>query len=334
MLDRITRKTLLGAWAALALASCAHAPEAAAPAARVVVSGFAVGAPEQAAAIWTAEDEFMAVVTPADISIRTRSADGARADLIRAYAGAFEPWTDEERARLEAMLTRRAPQLQAIARWLPETVLIVKSNGAADTALPHTRGAAINMGQRLPTSDEGLDGLFFHELFHVLSRHNAARHDEMYGLIGFAPCSITLPDDVMARTLTNPDAPLMRHAAPLGSDGRYVFTVLFAEPTRYDPAKPAFGAYLQMRFAVASQDASGRCALNLSSGQQLTEVSQEEAAAAFYAAAGHNTEYILHPEELLADNFAELMMGETVPNPEVHARLAAFLGIPAPAGAN
>lgn len=318
-----TRRALTATFALVTLAACATAQPAAPAPAR-----FVIATPEEGAPIFAANDEFMAVVTPADISIRTRMPEGTRADLERTYAGAFEPWTAEERVRLEAMLARRDAQLQSIARWLPQSVLIVKSNGAADTSLPHTRGAAINLGRQLPASEDDLDSLFFHELFHVLSRRNAARHDEMYALINFVPCSIDLPADVREHTVTNPDAPHLRWAAPLGGDGRFVVAVLFANPPRWDPAQPVFGRYFNLRFLQAS-DAGGRCALSLENGAPV-EVPGDQAVAAFHAAAGANTNYVLHPEELLADNFAQLMMGKTdAPNPEVHARLAAFLGIAA-----
>ncbi len=288
---------------------------------------FVIATPAQAAPIFTADDEFMAVVTPADISIRTRSAEGTRADLVRTYAGAFEPWTDAETARLEAMLVRRGAQLQALARWLPENVLITKSNGGADTSLPHTRGNAINMGQQLPATDEGLDGLFFHELFHVLSRRNAARHDEMYAIVGFVPCVVDLPADVRAQTVTNPDAPLLRWATAPDANGRSIVPVLFGNPPRWDPAQPQFGRYFNLRFLQATRNDAGQCAVTIENGQPV-DVPGDQAVPAIHAVAGANTNYVLHAEELLADNFSQLMMGRTdAPNPEVQARLATFLGI-------
>jgi len=323
-----TRRALVGLVAALALGACATAQTTSAPPAPSRVEHFVIASPEQAAPIFTADDEFMRAVTPADISIRTRSPSTSHADLVTTYANAFVPWTDAERARLEAMLTRQSARLESIQRWLPAQVLLVKSNGAADTALPHTRGNAINMGQQLPAEDGALDGLFFHELFHVLSRNNASRHDEMYALIGFVPCDVTLPDAVRETTVTNPDAPLLRWAAPLDANGRYVVPVLFANPPRWDPAQPQFGRYFNLRFLQAS-NASGRCAVTIENGQPV-DIPQQQAVAAMHAVAGANTNYVLHAEELLADNFSQLMTGKTdVPNPETHARLAAFLGLAA-----
>jgi hypothetical protein len=47
---------------------------------------------------------------------------------------------------------------------------------------------------------------------------------------------------------------------------------------------------------------------------------------------GRNTGYIIHPEEILAENFAQLATGKTGPTPEVHERLRAALKQNAPAG--
>lgn len=322
-----TRRALIAVFVAVTLAACATAQTDSAPA-QARTEHFVIASPEQAAPIFTADDEFMRAVTPADISIRTRSASTSHADLVQTYANAFVPWTPEERARLDAMLTRQAARLASVQRWLPAQVLIVKSNGAADTSLPHTRGNAINMGPQLPADDAGLDGLFFHELFHVLSRNNASRHDEMYALIGFVPCDVTLPAAVRETTVTNPDAPLLRWAAPMDANGRYVVPVLFANPPRWDPAQTQFGRYFNLRFLQAS-NASGRCAVTIENGQPI-DIPGDQAVAAMHAVAGANTNYVLHAEELLADNFSQLMMGRTdIPNPETHARLAAFLGLAA-----
>lgn len=306
---------------ALLLAACAQAQTAPTP----VAEHFGIASVAEAGAVFSAEDEFTAVLTPADLSIRVRRIGATMAELKAVYAEAPRAWSEAERARLEAMFERRASQTARLAHLLPARVLLMKSSGAADTALPHTRGAMINMGPALPQGDEALDSLFFHELFHVLSRHNSARHDEMYALVGFEPCPLLLPDEVRARTMTNPDAPLLLHAAPFGA-GRMIAPVLFAEPALYDAAHPGFADYFNLRFLAFERSAAG-CAPVMEGGAPLS-VAPQEAMAALYAAAGRNTDYVLHPEELLADNFSQLMMGRAdAPSPEVQARLAAWLGL-------
>ena len=47
----------------------------------------------------------------------------------------------------------------------------------------------------------------------------------------------------------------------------------------------------------------------------------------FYEQVGRNTDYIIHPEEILADNFKLLLVGKAdVSSPDVLRRLRAVLG--------
>jgi hypothetical protein len=47
----------------------------------------------------------------------------------------------------------------------------------------------------------------------------------------------------------------------------------------------------------------------------------------FIEQVGQNTSYLIHPEEILADNFALLVLGmEDVPSPEILKRIRAILG--------
>ncbi|WP_395644738.1 hypothetical protein [Terricaulis sp.] len=286
----------------------------------------------EGAAVLSREDEVTAEWTPADISIRLRGGASSAA-LRQQYAAGVSAWSAPERARLTAMLARNDVHLTTLARWLPEHVLLVKNSDAVEGGLPHTRGNAIMFGPSLPRDEAELDFLFWHELFHVLSRHNAARHDEMYGLIGFVPCTtLTLPDGVSEHTLTNPDAPVVRWVAPAPSIAAdaYVTPLLLVEPAQYDPAHPSFTDYFDLRFLRMTRDAAGACA-PFSTGAD-TFVAPQAAMPALFAVAGANTDYVLHPEETLADNFAQMMVGKRdVANPEVQTRLASWLGITPPA---
>ena len=56
--------------------------------------------------------------------------------------------------------------------------------------------------------DKGLLELFLHELFHVYSRHNIDKREEMYAVIGYEKCEdLVFPDILKEVTIANPDAP-------------------------------------------------------------------------------------------------------------------------------
>lgn len=283
----------------------------------------------EGAAIASANDEVVRAWTPADINVRTQGG-ASRENLRRRYAAGVEAWSASDRARLTAMLARHQAQLNSIARWLPREVLLIRNSDAIEGGLPHTRANAILFGDHLPAQDAALDSLFMHELWHVLSRHNASRHDQLYALIGFQPCRrVTLPASLRARLLTNPDAPITRWGVPSAAQGANVLIapLLLAEPAVYDAHHPQFTHYLGLRYIGLRRAADGSC----TPYQAVPFIDPDAAVAAIYAVAGHNTEYTLHPEELLADNFEQLMMAKpNVPDPQVQARLAAWLGITPP----
>lgn len=315
------------ALALAALAACAARSFDAPPAAAESVS-FAPATPAQGAAILSAFDEYLSVLSPADLSIRLQGRDGAGADLGRVYAGATQSWTADESERLRLMVVRHRARLNQLAAWLPETIFFIKGSRAIEGGIPHTRGAGIFFGPHLPESDEALDGLFMHELFHVLSRHNAARHDELYGIIGFVRCPADLPQSMRDRVITNPDAPAVEHAAPISeSDPTLLATpLLFADPARFDPSKQSLGQYFDPELQLLRRGADGACRPAV--GVSLPEDAIREA---IFARSGRNTNYMFHPEELMADNFSQMMMGRSVADPWVHERLATLLGVDAPA---
>lgn len=318
----IARRALLG-FAALALAGCAAAPavSTAAPGARTT---FAAASPAEGAAILSANDEYLSVLSASDLSIRLHGAPGTSADLGRLYAGATLAWSEADTRRLREMVSRHRADLDAIAPWLPETVYFIKGGEAIEGGIPHTRGAAIFFGGALPEGDARLDQLFLHELFHVLSRHSAARHDELYGVIGFAPCDAVLPADTASRLITNPDAPHVGHAAPLSASDQSLLAtpLLIAEPARYDPAKPNLGQYFTVVLTPMRRGGDGKCR-----PAEGVNLSQAQIRDAIFAAAGRNTNYLFHPEEIMADNFAQMMLRETAPDAWVHERLARLLGV-------
>jgi hypothetical protein len=290
--------------------------------------GFAPATPEQGAAILSANDEYLSVLSPADLSIRLQGRAGTGADLGRVYAGATQSWTNDESERLRLMVVRHRARLNQLAGWLPDTVYFIKGSRAIEGGIPHTRGPAIFFGPQLPESDEALDGLFMHELFHVLSRDSASRRDELYGIIGFVRCPAELPASMTDRTITNPDAPAVQHASPIsGSDTTLLATpLLFADPARFDPAKQNLGQYFDPELQLLRRGADGKCR-----PAEGVSMSQDAIREAIFARSGRNTNYMFHPEELMADNFSQMMMGRSVADPWVHERLAVLLGVDSPA---
>ena len=153
---------------------------------------------------------------------------------------------------------------------------------------------------------KSLRTIIAHELFHVLSRHNPALKEKLYAAIGFKPCNeIVFPSNLKRLKITNPDAPKNDHCIRVTIDNKEVWVtpVLFAK-SKYGVSQGGdFFDYLEFKFLRADGTGAPVDVSNVSG---------------FFEQIGKNTKYIIHPEEILAENFALLFLGnKDVPSPEI-----------------
>lgn len=266
--------------------------------------------------IVSADDAYMRGLTPSDLSIRLQTRDSVSTTQLKTvYAAGVTAWSEAETARLNAMVDRNKDKLATLNAWLPAEVLFIKGSRMIDGGLPHTRANAIVFGPNLPQTDAGLDGLFWHELFHVLSRHaTRPARESLYALIGFERCeSLSLPQNLRARGLSNPDVEDSAYTIEIaGGPGGAVEVMPFltASPERFDPAKPAFPSYIQLVFLNIARGPQGACTLKSVTGE-TSMFAPAAVQAPLFAKVGRNTHYVFHAEEMLADNFSYLMLGRT-----------------------
>jgi hypothetical protein len=204
-------------------------------------------------------------------------------------------------------------------------VLLVRTTGHEEEGLAHTRANAVMLSQRsLGATDAELAGLLAHELFHVLSRHDRALRTRAYRIIGFRPCpEITLPAQLAPIRITNPDAPVNDAFIEVVADGQRVpaVPVLLSRSPKFDPAigRDIVDYWMLKLLVLEAADATGRMRPVLRDGEPVLLATSE--VSGFSEQVGRNTTYIIHPEEILADNFALMLTGRSVGSPEVLRKL-------------
>ncbi len=276
--------------------------------------------------ILTADDNYMNRMSAAEIAIRTSSvtADKTVQDLKALYAANILEWTEAEETQILELIAANEDRLATIQHLLPAEIIFIKVNNKVEGGLPHTRANGII----LPVTGKALsEKLFYHELFHVLTRAQKNNHHSLYNLIGFMPCDFTANEQVSAMTLTNPDAPAEGYYLPVSIDGApsAIMTFLHAARPAFDPSiERGFGGHFGFGLLkVSARD--GKCTMAPDAegkAQILNPATVED----FFTAIGNNTDYIIHPEEVLAENFVFVMMGKTdLPNPEITERLKRWL---------
>lgn len=276
-------------------------------------------------------DEFIERLSPFDRAARMKTSDAvSEARYLEFVGNSVLEWTDDEREKVLAELQAIRPRIATLAASLPKVILMVKTTGAEEGGAPYTRANAVVLPQALLASpSEKLRATISHELFHVLSRANPALRDRLYAVIGFEKCQeIEIPTELRARKITNPDAPRNQHCIRLDAAGKPVWTIpiLLANAETYDRERGGqFFNYLELWFLVVERrENTDEVAPVYEDARpkllRLGEISR------FFEQVGQNTNYIIHPEEILADNFAMLVTGQRVPtSPQITRDLEAIL---------
>jgi hypothetical protein len=254
----------------------------------------------------------------------------SRQRFVAFLADCVRPWTAQQQARWRRALDTLLPRLAALRAPLPTRVLFVNTNGHDAGDAPYTRGNAV----MLPTaalapgstgrSDEEM---LAHELFHVISRNQPELATRLYALLGFERVgALQWPQAWLPLRIANPDAPYDRDAMQVIVEGHsaMIMPVLVARGTELQPGASLFEA-MDVRLLEVRPSAAGA---TLPVFVDARPVWHEPAQVPdFIDRLGGNTDYIIHPEETLADNFAFLVSGRAVPNPALLDRIrTVFLG--------
>jgi hypothetical protein len=268
---------------------------------------------EEGQAILAADDAFTKGLSRFDLQSRLKTGEEITLDdWKRSVAAEVRGWTTDQKKPVVESLERLSKRLAGYELPLPKEIPLVHTTGQEEGNAAYTRGAAIILPDKvLKYAPVQLDKLLAHELFHVISRHDGALRQRLYRNIGFEVCEpIELPPSLAPRKITNPDAPLIDCTIELKSADGKVFTgapVLYANAKQYDATKGgSFFQYLTFRLIVVERKDRNWQPLLLESGEPVVIDAKKEDA--FYEKIGKNTNYVIHPDEILADNFVHLVM--------------------------
>ncbi len=147
-------------------------------------------------------------------------------------------------------------------------------------------------------------------------------------MIGYEPVpELQWPAQWLPLRIANQDAPLNRHAMRLTLQGRAVtvMPVLLAALAEADhtPGQSLL-SLMEPRLLEVQPGEGGRpTTAVLNEGEPVWH--EIEATPEFLERLGGNTDYTLHPEETIADNFMLLVSGRPAKNPELLKRIEAVL---------
>ncbi len=276
-------------------------------------------------------DDFIQRLSVFDRAARMKTdKDVSETDFLKFVGNNVLPWTEREKQMVESAFQGIQSRLEALSLSFPEKIFIVKTTGNEEGGAAYTRGNAIVIPKAILSENTmTIQKLICHELFHILSRANPNLQERLYETIGFTKCNeIEFPAMLKSRKITNPDAPKNDHCIRLQVDGKasWVVPILFASMEKYDVSRGGeFFNYLQFQFLLVERSGDSPLVRPLYDGRYPRVVDMRQVSG-FIEQVGRNTEYIIHPEEILADNFALLVLEErNLPSPNVIKKISAVL---------
>lgn len=307
------RKSIVGVICLLAIASCRMNKETATSVKPALVV-FLDSTKAASAIIQDDKDGFYDQISKLDIEIQMKKTTAfvSRENALTAYKAFLKSevksWTTEEKLVMSDIFYKVKKLCDTISpRIFPGDISLIKvKTNHYGKDVYYTRGNNIMVPENIfpsPAVSEQLP-VMIHEVFHILSRNNPALRNDLYSLVGFkkADKTVQLNEAVSKKLLTNPDGISYQYLIELeGPNGiEKAIPLITSRFTSYRNDNQMFFDYLnfdlyklkdQPTAYEVESDAVGKTTIPLNSTPS------------FFKKIKDNTQYIIHPDEIMADNF-------------------------------
>lgn len=245
-----------------------------------------------------------------------------RADHIQQFkdltAASVQEWQAEELKQVKAVFEEAYALCSQITPDLfPENLQLILTNGTEENNAFYTRDAAIiiprpnlQMMQYEKGKTQFLQTMI-HEVFHVYSRLNPDKQRQLYELIGYEKIeNLDIGAFLQNRKLTNPDGVDYRFKINVVKpDGTAIPAILmiYSKHSEFTPENGTFFKYLAYDFFEIEKTKED--GWQVKEGNKPTPIPINKVSG-FREQVGNNTDYVIHPDEILADNVAILVMSK------------------------
>jgi len=273
---------------------------------------------EKANELLTEEDDFTESWSPFDIDSRVQKKYSTKKELFDIIKKQTREWTLEEQNKVVSIFRSIDKQIesQGFKLIFPKEIYLLKTTANEEGgAEGYTRASYIVLKDDiLSKSKDRLTKTIAHELFHILARNNPKFREEMYQIIGFKLIDdVAYPESLRAYRITNPDAPQVDSYISINVDGQQkdCMMILYSKQG-YNGG--SFFKYLNTGFLSLIGDSTK----SIEYINNKPVIFSFKEVTGFFEQVGKNTRYIIHPEEILAENFAFAIINKSdLPDQEI-----------------
>lgn len=165
-------------------------------------------------------------------------------------------------------------------------------------------------------SENGMLSVLLHEIFHIYSRNNTDKQTALYKHIGFKDIGdskdLVMPEVLANKILHNPDGLNFAWAIEL-TDEKNTFNavpIISSILPKFESEKGDFFNYMHFDLFEVKKVGDAYEVICDEDGQPTLA---PETMPSFFEQIGMNTQYIIHPDEILADNFMILALSKKDP---------------------
>lgn len=261
----------------------------------------------------TQKDSFIKSLSPFDRSARLKTDKPvSEKEFLEYIANQVQPWTVGEKVRIKAVFKSITVRIEGFNLNLPRKILLIKTTGKEEGGASYCRSNAIVLPQQmLMQQNTELEKLLTHELCHILLSNNPILKEALYRAINFKKCNdIELPEKLRDVRLTNPDGVKNDHYVDVEYDNSIiqVVPIIYSSTSKYDVTKGGeFFRYLKISLLVIEKEGDMWRYKRNSNGEPILLELQD--VPDYFNRIGSNTNFVIHPEEIIADNFVLVVQG-------------------------
>jgi hypothetical protein len=260
-------------------------------------------------------DEWARQLSAFDRGVRMRTTEPTNTrDFLEFVSGAAAAWTDDEMIYWKSIVDQLSKAMEGMNLNIPDAWM-VKTTGLEEFNAAYVRNQSIILPRgRVDIAGDVKRDFFLlaHELFHMLSREYPARRDELYALLGFRRfAGFEYPVELEDRRLSNPIyGDRYEYALTVQTDsGPVDVTPVYqsAVPLEEFIAISEGGiraVFEAVDFVLLPVDTTTRTVLRDDTGKPIVYKYEDTD---WVDRMQRNSSYIIHPDELMAENFALLM---------------------------
>ena len=275
----------------------------------------------------TTEDDFVLAQSEFDRSARLKVSRSVSKEEYLTFVGEQAmDWTKDEKKTFEANFKKIKELGKKYNLNYPKTVYFVKTTGREEGMSAYCRSQNIVViPQGMAANKDALLNLCIHELFHIFSKNNLDVREKLYSLVGYYKTGeLKLPEELGKLKITNPDSVVNNYYFKGTVNGQSINVMpLLIAASPYDEKRG--GEFFEyMIFTFGEVNTGDVCTLAMEN--ENPKLIQFEQVSDYMEKVGQNTDYIIHAEEILADNFVILLNNKkNVPSPELTASIKEVL---------